>query len=67
MDKHLFTSKTFWLNLIVLLSALLPPVRDFLVQVGLSAEWVVSAQAALNVGLRLLTKKPVRLRGNGSS
>lgn len=60
--KHWYQSKTFWVNLITLVSALLPPIRDFLSQVGLGTEWVVSALAALNLILRFLTNQPLKVK-----
>ena len=62
MDKHFWQSKVFWANAVTLLAALLPPVRDFLVQMGWPTETVVALLAVVNIALRLLTNQPIRLK-----
>ena len=62
MEKRFWQSKTFWVNAITLVAALLPPVREFLVGVGLPTEWGVSALAIINVALRLVTGQPIKVK-----
>jgi len=61
-SKPFWKSKTLWVNVVTLLTALLPPVRDFAAQMGWSTEAVVSLIAAANVVLRVLTGQPVKVR-----
>ena len=62
MEKKFWQSKTFWMNAIALVAALLPPVREFLVQAGLPTEWVVSLIAVFNVLLRFATNQPIKVK-----
>ena len=59
MDKKWYLSKTLWVNILTLIAALLPPVHDFVVQLGWSPTIVVSILASVNVLLRLLTGQAI--------
>ena len=62
MDKKIWQSKTFWANVVALVAALLPPVRDLLTQMGWSTEIVVSLIAVVNIVLRFVTKQPIKVK-----
>jgi len=54
MSKSLFTSKTFWANL-------LTAGLDLAQVVPLPPGWSVPALAVLNIALRFVTKQPVHI------
>lgn len=64
-SKAIWKSKTFWVNVLVLLSSLLPDVQSFLTA-NFGAEGAVAVIGALmgvlNLILRYLTVQAVRLR-----
>lgn len=60
--KPIWRSKTFWLQVITLLSLVFPQVRDF---ISKNPEQFVSVIAALNVIVRFLTKGRVTLFSSG--
>ena len=65
--KPIYQSKTLWVNLVLFLSALLamPELTALLGESTL--QYVVVAQSALNVVLRLVTSQPVSMTGTGGT
>jgi hypothetical protein len=59
--KPIWQSRTFWVNAISLVLTLLPPVQEFLNSVGMDTVVFISITNALNIGLRILTGKPVKV------
>lgn len=62
MKKPIWKSKTLWINLLVMLGAIAPPVREFLVTLPgteTAAEYIAGVVAVVNMGLRFLTKEAV--------
>ena len=54
--KAFWRSKTFWVNTLTLLAALIPPVQDFLVtSFALSPEILISILAGVNLVLRFIS------------
>jgi hypothetical protein len=60
--KSIFQSKTFWVNLIVLVSAFFPPVKAWL---AANPETAIGAVTAVNVLLRFITSGRISLFGAG--
>lgn len=58
MQKNILLSKTFWLNLLLALSPLLPGVGEWLAS---HMELVASIWGGLNIVLRLISKDKVTL------
>jgi len=54
-SKTWFTSKTLWVNLLAMVSALL--IRK--AGVDLPTDWQITALSVINIILRLVTKKPI--------
>ena len=53
MEKKWYFSKIFWVNTITFLVAVIPMLHEYLATVGVSAGFLLSAVAGLNVVLRL--------------
>ena len=54
--KSIFTSKTFWANVGV---GIVGVFTEALGSAGIDPAWYAAAVAAMNVGLRYITKEPV--------
>ena len=54
--------KTIVTNVLMLVAALLPEVREFFVRMGWGTEQVVVAVTIVNLALRLMTKGPIGKR-----
>lgn len=61
-SKQWYLSKTLWLNLIALVSMILPPVREWLAANPVEA---AAALAAVNTLLRFVTRDKLRLSSDG--
>lgn len=59
MGKEFWKSKTLWVNVLVAIGSIFGLEQ---LNVDFSEEIIVSALAAVNVVLRLLTKEPVKLK-----
>lgn len=60
--KSIFASKTLWVNLIALLATYLGA-HHIVVDPDTQAQLVAGVMAAVNIGLRFLTKQPVNITG----
>ncbi len=56
-SKHLFQSKTFWFNALTIVATILAAP---ILPVAL-IPWIPTAQAIINIGLRVVTDQPVNL------
>ena len=57
MAKSIFKSKTLWVNIIVV------AILGFLgVEIGVDPQLEIALLGLVNIGLRLITKEPVRLK-----
>jgi hypothetical protein len=64
--KPWYTSKTLWVNIIVALVAILELFNVLPVSLPEGAgAWVLFAQSALNIILRVVTDQPLTLTGSG--
>lgn len=60
-SKHMLTSKTFWVNLIALVAILLGT-QGVAISPEEQGAMVAGILAIVNVALRLVTTKPVRIK-----
>lgn len=60
--KPIVSSKVFWVNLVVIVAALLTQLTDMNLPFT-TEQWFLGLVALVNIALRFLTKKPVTIRG----
>lgn len=58
-SKHLFTSKTFWLGVLMAAGGYVPAIATF---AAANPELLSSVAGLLVVGMRAVTSKPVRVK-----
>ena len=61
MGKKFYLSKTFWVNLLAIIALIVQSYTSFVFDVETQA----SILAAINVGLRLVTKEPIEWPAKG--
>ena len=58
--KPWYASKTIWANTVAFLASFTPALVGFEIPADMQAQLVAGIMAAVNIGLRIVTKEPIK-------